>query len=335
MQSESNELVKLVVTGVSEDKKKEKSDQLYDNEIVHTAGIYVFISFDLSNSTLFKTRHADLWSRFITIFYECVLSEFGVGRYKGKMEKGTYDGLEEIAERTGGFKLWKLVGDEVLLYHKIVSKDELYNTILFTDNRKNLLIEKTISELLSRDNASNGNLDKESYMHLYRKYFDVKTTMWLGSCTSDVTKVNKDAPNVLHDTSVQNNEDTPYPTQVDFLGPDIDEGFRLCGFAEKRRMIVSPKLAYLLLNAYKEDADKLNILNINFKIVNYTSIKGVWEQRPYPIIMFCQSQNGKGASLKAWKDNFEYDSFKDSFLYENIEKYNEKFLQEESFLYKI
>lgn len=44
----------------------------------------------------------------------------------------------EIA-KTNGFHLWKLLGDEVLFYHKVTSAEELYATIQFIDyKRKNL-----------------------------------------------------------------------------------------------------------------------------------------------------------------------------------------------------
>ncbi len=115
------------------------------------------------------------------------------------------------------------------------------------------------------------------------------------------------------------------------MGPDIDEGFRLCGYAEKKQMIISPKLVYLLLKAYKDDRDKLNVLCLNFRIVTYISMKGVWEHRLYPIIMFCQNNLEAGNSIEIWRAQFEYDAFETSVLFKNIHEYGDKFLQEDRF----
>lgn len=95
--------------------------------------------------------------------------------------------------------------------------------------------------------------------------------------------------NLVYDSMTYSNEDTDSNSQLDFLGPDIDEGFRLCAYAEKRQMIVSPKLVYLLLLAYENNVDNINVFNLNFRIVNYVAMKGVWENRLYPIIMFANA----------------------------------------------
>ena len=107
------------------------------------------------------------------------------------------------------------------------------------------------------------------------------------------------------------------------MGPDIDEGFRLCEYAEKKQMIISPKLMYLLIRLRENDSDQINILNLNFKIVNYVTMKGVWENRLYPIIMFCQ-HDPERSEIELWKEMFDYDAFDNSLLYANIEKHQEK-----------
>lgn len=300
-------------------------DKEYDEGIGFRKGIYIFVSFDLVNSTLFKSRHIDMWPKFISAFYETVMNQFAVGRFR-ESSRNVANNDDEM-QRTGGFHLWKLIGDEVLLYHKVVSKDELYNTILHINDKRTKLIDETIEKYTNSIPIE----DEEKCRHLFHQYFEVKTTVWIGSCAGTAELVSLDYPNLVYDAMQYNNEDADSMSQYDFLGPDIDEGFRLCGYAEKKQMIVSPKLVYLLYLSYKDDTDKINILDLNFRIVNYVTMKGVWENRLYPVIMFCQCNLEKGPAIENWKRMFEYDAFDNSLLYENISKYEEKFLQDNRF----
>lgn len=295
----------------------------YDESKDLNTGIYMFVSFDLVNSTLFKSRHMKKWPKFISSFYETVMNQFAVGRFR----ESSRNVADDEMQRTGGFHLWKLIGDEVLLYHKVVSKEELYKAILHINDKRTKLIEETIN----RYAELNPKEDKEECQHLFYQYFEVKTTVWIGSCAARAEAVSANYPNLVYDSMTYSNEDTDSNSQLDFLGPDIDEGFRLCGYAEKKQMIVSPKLVYLLLLAFENDVDNINVFNLNFRIVNYVAMKGVWENRLYPIIMFCQCDLDKKTALDQWKNMFEYDAFETSVLYVNIEKYGEDFLQDSKF----
>src|SRR6266542_2947096 len=74
------------------------------------------------------------------------------------------------------------------------------------------------------------------------------------------------------------------PTSLDrdFLGPDIDAGFRISKFALRKRLVASAHLAWLL---YKERANCSGIEN-QLRIVGLEALKGVWGGRHYPIIWF-------------------------------------------------
>ena len=318
----TNEIIEVVLSEIIKNFKKTNTNNDYAESINLKEGIYIFVSFDLVNSTLFKSRHMNMWPTFISSFYETVMNQFAVGRYR----ESSRNVADNEMQRTGGFHLWKLIGDEVLLYHKVVSKEELYKTILHINDKRTKLIEESINRYAELNSPKN----KEKCKHLFYQYFEVKTTVWIGSCAGTAEKVSPDYPNLVYDAMSYSNEDTDANSQFDFLGPDIDEGFRLCRYAEKKQMIVSPKLVYLLLLSYENDKDNTNIFNLNFKIVNYVAMKGVWENRLYPIIMFCQCDLDKTA-LEQWKNMFEYDAFETSFLYVNIEKYGEDFLQENKF----
>lgn len=69
------------------------------------------------------------------------MNQFAVGRYR----ESSRNVANNEMQRTGGFHLWKLIGDKVLLYHKVVSKEELYKTILHINDKKTKLIEESIN----------------------------------------------------------------------------------------------------------------------------------------------------------------------------------------------
>lgn len=286
--------INSVLSDIIKNLKETNDNKDYDKSIESKKGIYIFISFDLVNSTLFKSRHMKKWPKFISSFYETVMSQFAVGRFR----ESSRNVADDEMQRTGGFHLWKLIGDEVLLYHKVVSKEELYKTILHINDKRTKLIEESINRYAELNPQEN----KEECRHLFYQYFEVKTTVWIGSCAGAAEKVSADYPNLVYDSMTYSNEDTDSNSQLDFLGPDIDEGFRLCAYAEKRQMIVSPKLVYLLLLAYENNVDNINVFNLNFRIVNYVAMKGVWENRLYPIIMFCQCDLDKKTALDQWKN---------------------------------
>lgn len=286
--------INSVLSDIIKNLKETNDNKDYDKSIESKKGIYIFISFDLVNSTLFKSRHMKKWPKFISSFCETVMSQFAVGRFR----ESSRNVADDEMQRTGGFHLWKLIGDEVLLYHKVVSKEELYKTILHINDKRTKLIEESINRYAELNPQEN----KEECRHLFYQYFEVKTTVWIGSCAGAAEKVSADYPNLVYDSMTYSNEDTDSNSQLDFLGPDIDEGFRLCAYAEKRQMIVSPKLVYLLLLAYENNVDNINVFNLNFRIVNYVAMKGVWENRLYPIIMFCQCDLDKKTALDQWKN---------------------------------
>lgn len=62
----------------------------------------------------------------------------------------------------------------------------------------------------------------------------------------------------------------------EFLGNDIDIGFRIKENTQKRRFIISYELAYIL----SKNIDYL----MNIHIITYKCLKGVWQNRLYSII---------------------------------------------------
>lgn len=109
----NEKILEQMVDSLDKQKEDLDSENKYQEDKAYIEGIYIFVSFDLVNSTLFKSRHMELWPGFISTFYETVAEEFAVGRYrdsfgKRKLEESPLGGYEKEVLLTGGFQLWKL-----------------------------------------------------------------------------------------------------------------------------------------------------------------------------------------------------------------------------------
>jgi hypothetical protein len=65
----------------------------------------------------------------------------------------------------------------------------------------------------------------------------------------------------------------------DFVGPSIDTGFRLGGWASPRRLILSADLAFLLTSTYSASEDALPL-----HFSGAQKLRGVVDNQPYPMI---------------------------------------------------
>ncbi len=89
----------------------------------------------------------------------------------------------------------------------------------------------------------------------------------------------------------------------EFLGNDIDTGFRVKTNTQDRRLVIDYELAYLL----SRNTDYLR----NIHIITYKRLKGVWQNRLYPIIWYYDDKYFEGTSFD---DSFYYDEIENSEL---------------------
>jgi len=81
------------------------------------------------------------------------------------------------------------------------------------------------------------------------------------------------------------NAEVSYEKNLDFIGPSIDIGFRLCKFATKRKFIVSVELAYLLLQSDTERETRKGFKpKFTYFFDGLKELKGVLDGKPYPIV---------------------------------------------------
>ncbi|MED4559636.1 hypothetical protein [Bacillus subtilis] len=266
----SAQLVKDALSQVGPDVKEDLNNSQYN-------GVYLFFSFDLVNSTIFKTTKE--WQQVFKRFYELIET----------LLQNKYG--EEI-------KLWKYIGDEVLLYLKVTEFDQIYKCAP--------IVSKVIKDVIQQ-------LYKD-YPYAKQIIF-IKSTIWL----ADVIYQQPNEPNKNETTAknivffVGNNPEWLDGSQVDFLGPDIDLGFRLSKFAQKSKVLISADLAYIL-NRKKGEIESFEredrvVIDDSYKIVSYETLKGIWNNRRYPIIWFGDSWS---------KDDYDYDEHIESLLVRNV-----------------
>jgi hypothetical protein len=208
------------------------------------SGVYLFFSFDLVNSTQFKASHPDDWPVVVTRFYELITAE--------------------LTTRLSSAIVWKFVGDEVLFFKQITQRQDLH-----------VALPAAHDAMLATMDVLHKNFP------LSRELLAVKGTVWIAEAQpiqpSDASSIKTSPRNIIVETGR-----SPSAMRRDFLGPEIDAGFRISKFALRRRLVVSAELACLL---YRERAAYTGIEK-QLKIVSFQILKGVWTGRHYPIVWY-------------------------------------------------
>jgi len=245
---------------------QEEIEELKTSLIPGRNGLFLFISFDLDNSTLFKSEAEDEWPAVIVFFYDAIT----------KMTK----------EKIDDINIWKYLGDEIVLYHIVRSIEGVYDIpdILFG-------IQEDVLNRIRRE------FPKAAIL-------DIKCTLWLAGVTrvkaGDVKSI-KDNP-IYEKGQIYRNIHTSIPlengTVEDFLGVDMDTGFRIAKYSNKRKITLSAEYAYLLYHLSKPT--NVSKIDNKLKVVAFKELKGIWNGRAYPIVWYYPDWSKSDAS-------FDYD----------------------------
>lgn len=247
------------------------------------SGLYVFISFDLVNSTQYKSIEHN-WVNLIDYFYDQTAKELN-----------TY-------ASTKIFNVWKYIGDEVLFFGKVKDSDELIN------------IPQDVTKVLNKVSRKIYESFEES-----EGLLGIKATIWCAHITQfqEGMATEKKENYLLEKRNINTYEvSTKLPTTVyDFLGPEIDAGFRLAKqCARKNQLVVSAELTFLILNCINEknDEEMKIVLSKKFRTMELLELKGIWHSRKYPVIWYREQ----------WELGvFEYDQSEDEYSF-----YKEKYI---------
>lgn len=253
----------------------------------YRTGVRLLFSFDLQGSTSMKMRDAQkqyermrthqpdnrkdhlepAWIRLISHFFETSHQLF---RTRAR---------EFISENrncsNASINLWKTAGDEILFYSsKILNEHEVYALCAAFDS-----VLHEIDLPLFRDHK-----------------LGVKGVCWaagfpirnmeleidrMASPNFRIKKLSPEPPNF--DATVPSiraeAELAPFcePIELDFLGPEIDLGFRISTTATPNRLAVSLDVANLL-------AEVSGKYDVRFYHVGWRNLRGMYGEIPYPII---------------------------------------------------
>lgn len=204
------------------------------------SGTYLFISFDLVNSTAFKLSNPDWPPLFSTFFEQC---QIATSKYFPKCQT------------------WKMVGDEILFYLPVEECCE----IIEAPPKVYSLLQKSITHL-----------ETESVL---QDRLSVKATLWAAAVNElRHSEVHNNCANYL----IKNHQNGNM--MLDFLGPDIDTGFRLGTYAIHGKLTISASLTYLIAQHIPESQKKQEL--DRYRIISLEKLKGVWNGRHYPIIWY-------------------------------------------------
>ncbi|MCR5623095.1 MAG: hypothetical protein K6G18_14740 [Treponema sp.] len=234
--------------------------------------IYVFFSFDLVGSTKFKTDEQEKWPYVIFKFYEL-----------------TYNELKNKIPRVA---VWKYLGDEVLLYislHAFGSDHEIYKI------PENVFsVQSSVSKVL------------QALFPGEKLRIDIKSTIWIAGTVmlrSEEFIPDKMPLAVGIYRNLKMKLSIGDQTQDDFIGPDMDTGFRVAKHAHKNMVVLSADFAYLLYRMKKPR--RMKGIDGNMKIVSLEILKGVWDDKYYPIVWYCDD-------WKTAEKNFPYAAYKEN-----------------------
>ena len=236
--------------------------------------VELFFSFDIVNSSLYKTINLYGWQNVLTAILE--------------------DVKRTITKELPGSQLWRVLGDEIIFFLTIRDKEEIYEVI-----EKINIVLLYINDIISNGKLLNGAEERNNSFETkdYQNVLGVQATAWLAIVSIGKKKELDIHNNILWQYSLDGSN-----TVKDFLGQDIDIGFRLKKETENRRFIISVELAAILCECTKY------VENLN--IIAYKKLKGVWSGRLYPIIWY----HDKEESKVSFDDSFFYDELEQSTL---------------------
>lgn len=232
--------------------------------------LILFVSFDLVNSSSYKTRNYTTWFPILITINEKI-KEYMLNKIKYS-------------------QLWRSIGDEAIFVVNITSIKQLEESVQAVFEILNEVIKKIKNGSILKDVLN----ENEINVFVAQNVLSLKAGAWIAPVhkTSDLTKETTNIHNLMY----MYNHDEGLPT-YEFQGNDIDTGFRILKNTKDKRLVLSIELAYLLSKNQNIDP-KINI-------ITYRKLKGIWEGTLYPVIWYHDDEYAK-CKLE---DSFSYDDY--------------------------
>lgn len=198
----------------------------------------LFLSVDMAGSTEFKSRLTAQGAQGWLDIFQAFFTRFPL-MVAGQLG---FEFLDDDA--TPSIEVWKVMGDEVVFVTSPASAEELTSVLLALVRTLALYEERHFANLPLR----------------------LKGTAWLADF---------DGQNI--EIEIPELSSSARGAHLDFIGPDIDLGFRISKYAPPGALVVSTDVLEAILAAGNRDRADLHLLGAE-------SLKGVMHGRPYPIV---------------------------------------------------
>ncbi|PCJ17837.1 MAG: hypothetical protein COB02_12270 [Candidatus Cloacimonadota bacterium] len=221
-------------------------------KIFPLSSTYLILSVDIVGSTAFKNKYESReWLPTIKQFYIDFPSHFYDEIHT--LNKTNILNKQEFKISKEFVKIWKYLGDEILFYIDLQAIQKESHAIFY--------VYAFLKAIDSCKYYKEGRKDKPEITEL-----SSKGTAWIASFP------------ITNSIVVKN--------PIDFIGPQIDTGFRLGKFSDPTKFIISVELAWVMLQFYSDKSNTTlkNDIKINFHFDEMTPLKGVLAGQPYPII---------------------------------------------------
>lgn len=247
----------------------EKINRNTNDEKKGSRSVELFFSFDIVNSSLYKDTNYLGWQSVLTTLLT--------------------DIQKNVAKEIPEAQLWRVLGDEIIFFVTIRNEEEIYSAI---DAIYDILVMSNIKLRNEKffENINEEFSDKEIDWMKKSNILAVQSAAWLAIILNGDNSLFSPYDNIFKKYRISDSQQIN-----EFLGQDIDTGFRIKKETQDRRLIVSVELAKIL-------SDKTEYLS-RLNIITYKSLKGVWQNRLYPIIWYHDSI----VSGVSFEDSFYYD----------------------------
>ena len=237
----------------------------------------LFLSVDVVGSTAYKQTHARgddvevTWPELFLVFFQ----EFPAMFAKELQEvTAKINAVRGFPERPTDPVLWKAIGDELVLWQKVDHELQVTAAVI----------------------AWRNTLDKYRRANIKDSDVDVKGTAWIATFPSPNREIaiprSMDAaaaaagsePIAANEANLLSADGPGANFAVDFLGPNIDLGFRLGARSTPRKFIVALKVADIVAAGLEQlDSGAREELAVRFFYDGLVDLKGV-AGGPYPIL---------------------------------------------------
>ncbi len=232
----------------------------------------LFFSIDIVDSACYKFSFVNDWGTHFQTFYK---------EFPHRFNKTC---KELVVSRLGKREIqcptiWKIVGDELLFYVKIKEAWDLLPLHLQKDERERiqpyvLVLLYTVAFIKS---IKDYNHEAQEFLKHNKPAFKVKGCAWFADV---IIGKNYDPRygNLQVGLSCVKGSHVP---QIDFIGRQIDIGFRISKYSTLNRLVLSVEYGILLL---RDNYLTLEDEGINLHYDGRKSIKGPLEQLGYPLV---------------------------------------------------